>query len=958
MNTFSNGQSTYRHGRRDIIIGFMGSFFLLCLFYPGFVFFETSPMHANSWEISDPSVSWANFMPSFRVFQYELYNNANILWSSLRTMGMPILANDIQAAPLFPLTVLFSWLDENIFWNVFVAARLVLLGLGTYLLARRFFGFQKLPSIYFIVTFVYALYVMRWMNNPWQNGLLAGVWYLYFLCRTLEMPSWYTLKRVRVFLGLVLAVFMMVTCGFPEASVMCAILVILVFTPLLVSRVWRKEVKLKPFFQDLLLAHIAGFALSSFQIFSIIELLAASESHRFVGLRQYAAADIIPFFAENLTRFLESGPRLYGDSRTYLGLIPVAFFLAGIASTIKNVRRIGAGEVGALLCGLFIILKMFAIGPGWFNELVASPPILRESYFYVYFFSIFLWFFSFFSARGFQEVVGISGKRGSAISTTWKHLLSVAFLAVIPLVWFAAPLATEQNLWELVVIERQRILFRVLVVFAAALGGIFLCLYLRKSRFISILLPFLLLGLVIFENALVLPSDFHALKDRDNQEIDHILDELKKRDIPIVESRIIDRNGTYVSHGLATIDTGATPLLPKRTQTFRTNFFKTVRAGHLSIDAPKNRFAWGLTSTNLRSLDRYYGGGEGGFPDWSSWEKKEGGTIHLDEMKFNDQDLAQNTMTHISGGFHGYLYFRGWAIGTEQESLDSTAVYIILKGQDEEIVIPVRKAVRHDVARHLQDEKFIMAGWDSYVSASLPAEGSYAVHIRFADHLKRQYYEKITDSRLQFSKKEEVSPNKVIFSLDDDNKEFLGVLDQYYIYLDRTALPRAYIASRCQYYPSLKNVVDEFKSTTTFQLGHVYLEGLSEEEQIFCRNYNAVVSRVPIVEDGGDNLELGKVQGPAILVLNDNVYDGWNAFDTVKKISLAIKPANITFRSLILPEEREYHIIFTYKPKWLPIARVFLAIGLLSLLLPMFLFIRRHTKSEYPIEEYHGFNRN
>ncbi len=899
-------------------------------------------MHSASWELTDSAVSTMNFKPSFRVFQHELYTNNNILWSSLRTTGMPILANDIQAAPLFPLTLLLSGLNENVFWNVFVIARIVLMGLGTYLLIRRFFNFQRLPAIFFILSFIYALYVMRWMNNPWQNGLLAGIWYLYFLCLVSVQDNRYTIKRLAVFLGLVLSVYSMVTNGFPEAAVMSAILVVLTYVPLIFSRAIKKKIAWKSYLQDLILAHIAGFALSSYQIFSIIELLSLSKSHRYVGMRQYAGSDLLPFFAENLTRFQNTAPTLFSDSRTLLGLIPVTFFLVGIGLTIKHIRRIGYGEIGAILCGVFIIFKMFAIGPAWFNTIVAKPPVLRESYFYVYFFSIFLWFFAYFSAKGLQAFLNSTkdadNTRGDKLQ--WRIGMMVIPLTVFTILWFAAPLVTEKPLWELLIVEKQILLFKVLALFFLSILVIHLYLSCSPNTFLKKSLAISLVVFAIIEIGVTFPKKFLTLQTKEDGQLEHILAALEKRNVPLTESRIIDRNGTYVTQGLSTIDTGATPLLPLRIRMFRTNFFKTVRAGHLPIDRPKSKFSWGLTSTNIKSLDRYYGGGEAEFPQWASLQRLQGGDIHFDIFKYNGKKIDKKSSIEIKGGFKDFFYFRGWAVGSKEKGLEDSSVYLVFKNGAKEIVVPTRRGVRHDVARHLGDNRFVMAGWDSYISSTVLDEGTYTLAIRFVDTRNKGYYEHIPKTVIAFEKVDEQVENTFLFGINGEEKDFLGVLGQYYIYLDKTALPRAYIASKCQGFDDVKDVVQTFRTTETFQLGNVFLEELREEEKKFCGAYKADVARVPILQDRGKELLLEKVKGPAIVVVNDNLYPGWQAIDTVKGVSLEIKPANITFRSLILPENREYQIIFTYRPQWLLLARFLVLLGMCILFVPVVQGIR------------------
>ena len=70
------------------------------------------------------------------------------------------------------------------------------------------------------------------MNHPWQNGFLAGLAYLFFVARLADasrLPwGW---PRFGAVLGCAVAVYSIVTAGFPEASAMSALLVFLVLSP-------------------------------------------------------------------------------------------------------------------------------------------------------------------------------------------------------------------------------------------------------------------------------------------------------------------------------------------------------------------------------------------------------------------------------------------------------------------------------------------------------------------------------------------------------------------------------------------------------------------------------------------------------------------------------------------------------------------------------------------------------
>jgi len=80
--------------------------------YPGIFLFLQSPMIGNSWTLGDPSVSIQNFIPGIKTLRFELFENANVLWSSLRNMGAPVLANEVQVGPLYPLSLAFIWVPE------------------------------------------------------------------------------------------------------------------------------------------------------------------------------------------------------------------------------------------------------------------------------------------------------------------------------------------------------------------------------------------------------------------------------------------------------------------------------------------------------------------------------------------------------------------------------------------------------------------------------------------------------------------------------------------------------------------------------------------------------------------------------------------------------------------------------------------------------------------------------
>ena len=83
------------------------------------------------------------------------------------------------------------------------------------------------------------------------------------------------------------------------------------------------------------------------------------------------------------------------------------------------------------------------------------------------------------------------------------------------------------------------------------------------------------------------------------------------------------------------------------------------------------------------------------------------------------------------------------------------------------------------------------------------------------------------------------------------------------------------------------------------------------------------------------------ISGPTVLILNDNYYPGWQAIDARCGENIPIYPANLTFRAMVLPEEREYQLELRYWPSWLTTALVISLCGLAALVLLTFLGRRK-----------------
>ena len=145
---------------------------------------------------------------------------------------------------------------------------------------------------------------------------------------------------------------------------------------------------------------------------------------------------------------------------------------------------------------------------------------------------------------------------------------------------------------------------------------------------------------------------------------------------------------------------------------------------------------------------------------------------------------------------------------------------------------------------------------------------------------------------------------------------------------DRASLPRAYLAAACV--PSSgPDASAEALADPHFALGTAWVERLDAAERTLCaRASGPLPRRVAIKEDAGTRVALVEVEGPGVLVLNDTFFPGWQAYDTRTQATFAIRPANLAFRAVFLPEPRLYDVVFRYRPAWLALSGALVLAGL------------------------------
>ena len=160
------------------------------------------------------------------------------------------------------------------------------------------------------------------------------------------------------------------------------------------------------------------------------------------------------------------------------------------------------------------------------------------------------------------------------------------------------------------------------------------------------------------------------------------------------------------------------------------------------------------------------------------------------------------------------------------------------------------------------------------------------------------------------------------------------------LFFDPSALPRAYIPLDCS---TSKDEAESLRKITDrgFTIGQAVIEQSAGPSSAVCEKHQSAVQTVGITSDRGRSITLEPVSGPTVLILNDNYYPGWQAVDTYSGRDIAIYPANLTFRAMVLPEEKEYQLELRYWPPWLTASLIISLMGMTTLIVLTVLGCRR-----------------
>ncbi len=1000
--------------RRDLGIALLLAVGLTLVFYSDIWLLIGTPMssssHGSAFDTStstllqDPAVSHWVFVPGIKTLQFELFNHFNFLWSNLRGLGMPILVNDIQVAPLYPLTLLFLWVPGEYFWNIFVVVRWIIFASGAYLLASRCFRFNFAGSSIFVLTFVFALFHARWINHAFLNGMAAGVWYLYFTLALLNTDK--QLNHIRnhtgLAWGLVISTFSVVTCGFPEASVTIALATILI-VPFALYRCAKVDHKLALQTLGLILVtNLLGVAIASPQIFALVEMVQQSSdtfrsSH---ALNQYDV-NVIDFF---LGKVSLNGLPLPDPNIHVFGFIPIFLFLSGLYFALSTSRKKTWGYAGLTTCGLFFLFKNFPVFGNYFEPIdllhqgFSSIPVVQQMWFTSYSFPLILLFFSYFSGSGAHALSTLRLDNTKSSPLKRAFWIIVLMIIVLSLANLANQTLNNRNYLDAVrEYETVRKIALVFIIFCATVTYA-VTTKLRGTQTISWMT---ILSLALLEYTFILPDNFG---DRKKYSSAHSFSRMADGFKTIADDHNLaspnfrfadfDTNhfGFFLDYGYNTFRNGAVAMYTSRQQAYRSKvlgakwngFFPVLdipdrdgwarssanlhiintedvsKIGHkiLTNQDPDIKDKFNLTKHNSLKLDRV-GCGKAllepdGFDDnifsldinLSSYPNNFRAIVNIDLVRNNPWGINHTSQRN---------YILGVATGKNSPFLNDTigSVDISLASENPRLWLfacndghdqptteyTIRVTLDRGVTVQKLGQLVDPLGLPTHLLASMKIDEYINQVLLLAARtggnpklIERHAIDLATAVKQSTTKKIAIGHSlNFLRGVGADTHFETYNSDSKLIVRDLHALPRAYIPLDCN---SSINEVDSLRKITNnqFRIGQSFVEFPLATSTDVCDKHRSSIRPVNINSDLGKHISLEPISGPNVLILNDNYYPGWKAIDTISEEEIAIYPANLTFRAMILPEERQYQLELHYWPTWLTTSVIISLIALTSLI--------------------------
>ena len=482
------------------------------------------------------------------------------------------------------------------------------------------------------------------------------------------------------------------------------------------------------------------------------------------------------------------------------------------------------------------------------------------------------------------------------------------------------------HFWVLMLLTEQGILsIQIFVVVVSALIIYQFVKIKKKTCFTTTkyIIPTVILAALVLELNLNLPKGFYH---RDPQRINPQLmysqtlsQALKNSPVPLHELRGRDINGEFAGLGLATIDNGASAILPVEFRALRLSLFNTSYGGYLGLSGPLSDWSYGAMSSNIHSVHAT----TVSRPNWQ--EHKHELSINTQVLNWNSNKIPLSNPFFMQGAVEGFF-----------ESPANTEIWLNFIGKKESFWIKTNIGSRQSLGITNKRYKYITK-WRIRVLADWISEDKYDIVVRQVNAINREYHD-VENLTLTFDRQHPASiagQKKILLaSTEDKSRSFL---------FDTTALPRAYIAKGCQPSNSQKHEVSFYRTNDDVMKGQVVFPYDAPSQIVPCGTYENTFARLPITQDDRTELFFDTVQGPALVILNDSYYPGWKAFDTanVAKLEMKIERANTNARSVYLPESRTYKLSMVYQPAWLTWVYVLTGLGILMTLGLWWLIWRR-----------------
>ena len=1037
-------------------------------------------MFGSAWSLQDPVVTFWTFIPGLKVLLFEILQNGNFLWSSLKGLGMPLLGSEVQEAPLFPLTLALLWIPEAYYWNAFVILRWILLGSGAFLLAHRMFGLERTGALVFVLAFAFAFYHLRWMNHPYLNGIAAGVWYWYFLLSALkgnDVQLGAIKRRIPHFIGLVVSAYSVLTCGFPEASVTVAAITLILGTVFLVQRLIINLHGVHVDISIITLAHLLAVALAAPQVFALIEFVGLSIPGRRVGYGLTQLSDPLPFFLQQLMWNGEKSrhatlTHIWGLSATFLFFIG---FLRGLFT-----KSSWAG-FAVFLCAVLFVAKNFVevteLIPvaGTLHRFIGTLPISEQMWWTGYSYPLVLIFFAYLAGRGVDELMLHGASPRLYRNKRFVFLIISSLFCVLMATAFFVSQIMETSL--LVAVTQSTGIQQTIAVFTGfiiwTVVGVRFC----QQKTGRILFATLVLFAVLLEQRLYIDHNRveiktvqanYDLRGRGRQIEATLADhELNRYDYRFTDfGASSHRFGFLFGSGLASFTNGAGAIYTHRQKKFRDRVLGAEWNGYLFVKGvPENR-GWQRSAAGLFLLNNKYG-------HRVTVDKLRGNLLEEDREEEFIAEIIRVAKKHGAdpGEIAKYQEDLATAVRSSrspQKALDQALFWLNAVGanrdnplfsdnisfggsfdrlQTQRFEMPatpndiqqdrvscLRRGLRSDGANDRVFEVSVdlppgKGPWSIYYinliresprgiyrtaarnyilgvsdqlngpllnnatgGVSIPfeangrqlylfacADGSELTESQYhveifvkSERLENPRFKKLGRIGLPDYLPGSVDPSEYAQTVKDAALEVGGQLslikrdapdlliaidssetpqEAFYhsmrflkgvgvenpseffprdLYLDRDALPRAYMPEYCAESSDMDDSLEQIRELD-FNIRSLVVENPSTVTRKICRHQRGF-RKVRIDRDSGKHIKLEEITGPGMVVLNDYFYPGWHAIDEISGESLALNPANLAFRAITLPEARNYQITLSYRPDWLPVARISVISALMILM--------------------------